>query len=344
MNIQVVKLKNFMLFEDFEFQPARLNLFIGANDTGKTIILKLIYAIIRAYQEYKEKEKRNFGDILSDKILWTFMPNNLGNLVRKGSEKTEVSFETNFFKLKFSFTRKAKGEIKELQIEELENYQSYNILFIPPKETISIIEAIRVGREEKEKYWFDDTYYTLAQALSSSPSRGKLDKMSAEMLKIIKRVTDGDIEKKGESFYLKRDRNLYEISLVAEGLRKIGMIEWLIRNRSLREGTILIIDEPESGLNPASIAIFAEVIYKLSRKGLIIFIATHNFFFLKKTHILAKKDSNKNAKILALESREDKIIKIEALLKEQIPANKILEVAMDLYNEEVKLIVRDILK
>lgn len=344
MNIQVVKLKNFMLFEDFEFQPARLNLFIGANDTGKTIILKLIYAIIRAYQEYKEKEKRNFGDILSDKILWTFMPNNLGNLVRKGSEKTEVSFETNFFKLKFSFTRKAKGEIKELQIEELENYQSYNILFIPPKETISIIEAIRVGREEKEKYWFDDTYYTLAQALSSSPSRGKLDKMSAEMLKIIKRVTDGDIEKKGESFYLKRNRNLYEISLVAEGLRKIGMIEWLIRNRSLREGTILIIDEPESALNPASIAILAEVIYKLSRKGLIIFIATHNFFFLKKTHILAKKDSNKDAKILALESREDKIIKIEALLKEQIPANKILEVAMDLYNEEVKLIVRDILK
>ena len=344
MNIQVVKLKNFMLFEDFEFQPARLNLFIGANDTGKTIILKLIYAIIRAYQEYKEKEKRNFGDILSDKILWTFMPNNLGNLVRKGSEKTEVSFETNFFKLKFSFTRKAKGEIKELQIEELENCQSYNILFIPPKETISIIEAIRVGREEKEKYWFDDTYYTLAQALSSSPSRGKLDKMSAEMLKIIKMVTDGDIEKKGESFYLKRDRNLYEISLVAEGLRKIGMIEWLIRNRSLREGTILIIDEPESALNPASIAILAEVIYKLSRKGLIIFIATHNFFFLKKTHILAKKDSNKDAKILALESREDKIIKIEALLKEQIPANKILEVAMDLYNEEVKLIVRDILK
>ena len=344
MNIQSAKLKNFMLFEDFEFQPARFNLFIGANDTGKTIILKLIYAIIRAYQEYKEKEKRNFGDVLSNKMLWTFMPNNLGNLVRKGSEKAEVSFETDFFKLQFSFTRKAKGEIKDLQIKELKNYQSCNILFIPPKETISIIEAIRIGREEKEKYWFDDTYYTLAQALSLSPSRGKLDKLSAEMLKIIKGVTNGDIEKKGESFYLRRDRNLYEISLVAEGLRKIGMIEWLIRNRSLKEGTILIIDEPESGLNPASIVTLAEVIYKLSRKGLIIFIATHNFFFLKKTHILAKNNNRADAKIFALERSDNKILATEALLREQIPANKILEVAMDLYNEEVESMIKDILK
>ncbi|WP_456324021.1 AAA family ATPase [Desulfonauticus submarinus] len=350
MNIQSIRLKNFMLFEDFAFQPARFNLFIGANDTGKTIILKLIYAVMRAYQEYKEKEKKNFADILSNKILWTFMPDSLGNLVKKGNEKTEVFFNTSLFKLRFSFTRKAKAEIKDLQIEESEKKQSYNTLFIPPKETISIIEAIRIGREEKEKYWFDDTYYTLVQALSSSPSRGKLNKISAEMLKVIKGVIHGDIKKKGESFYLKRDRNLYEINLVAEGLRKIGMIEWLIKNRSLEASTLLIMDEPESGLNPASIITLAEVIYKLSQNefrsvfGGHVFVATHNFFFLKKTHILAKKDGNKDAKIFALENKDGKIIKIEALLKEQIPTNKILEVAMDLYNEEVKAIVEDMLK
>ncbi|WP_461833658.1 AAA family ATPase [Desulfothermus sp.] len=349
MNIQSIRLKNFMLFEDLAFQPARINLFIGANDTGKTIILKLIYAVMRAYQEFKEKEKKNFADILSNKILWTFMPNSLGNLVKKGNEKTEVFFDTSLFKLRFSFTRKAKAEIKDLQIEEYQFY-TYNTLFIPPKEIISIIEAIRIGREEKEKYWFDDTYYTLVQAISSSPSRGKLNKISAEMLKVIKGVIHGDIKKKGESFYLKRDRNLYEINLVAEGLRKIGMIEWLIRNRSLEASTLLIMDEPESGLNPASIVTLAEVIYKLSQNvfrsvfGGHVFVATHNFFFLKKTHILAKKDGNKDAKIFALENKDGKIIKIEALLKEQIPTNKILEVAMDLYNEEVKAVVEDILK
>jgi len=344
VNIQLIKLKNFMLFEDFEFQPARFNLFIGANDTGKTVILKIIYAIMRAYQEYKEKKKRSFADILSNKMLWTFMPNALGNLVKKGTEKTEIVFETNFFELQFSFSRKAKAEIKDLQIKEKEGFFQYNTLFIPPKEIISIIEPIRVGREEKEKYWFDDTYYTIAQALSSSLSRGKLNRISSEMLKVIRKVINGNIEKKGEFFYLKRERNLYEISIVAEGLRKVGMIEWLIRNKSLKENTLLIMNEPESGLNPASIVILAEVIYKLSQKDLLVFIATHNFFFLKKTHILAKKDNRENAKIFALERREDEIFKTEALLKDQIPTNKILEVAMDLFNEEVKFIVKDILK
>ncbi len=137
---------------------------------------------------------------------------------------------------------------------------------------------------------------------------------------------------------------MYEINLVAEGLRKIGMIEWLIRNKSLKEDTILIIDEPESGLNPASIVMLAEIIYRLFRKGLIIFIATHNFFFLKKSHILAKKDNRADAKIFALERPDDKILTTEALLRHQIPANKILEVAMDLYNEEVESMIKDILE
>ena len=344
MNIKKIKIKNFMLFDNLELFPARFNLFIGANDTGKTIILKLIYAVSRAYQEYKEKQKKNFSDILSSKILWTFLPDNLGNLVKKGSEKAEILFETELFNLRLSFSRKAKAEIKDLSLKEIEGYKPYTTLFIPPKEAISMIEAIRVGREEKEKYWFDDTYYTLAQALSYSPSRGRLSQATTEMIKTIKEAINGDMEKEGEAFYLRRDRYKYEIQIVAEGLRKMGMFEWLIKNKTLKEGTIFIMDEPESGLNPMSIVVLSKAIYRLSQMGLFVFAATHNFFLLKKVQILSRKDKNENAKIFVFEKDNERIITNETILGDVIPSNKILDIAMDLYNEDVKLVVEDILK
>ena len=74
-----------------------INVIIGKNDTGKTGLLKLLYATIKSLEIYSLKSVStdvSFKKELADKLYDTFMPrkNGLGDLVRKGSkDKLDVN-------------------------------------------------------------------------------------------------------------------------------------------------------------------------------------------------------------------------------------------------------------
>ena len=72
-----------------------------------------------------------------------------------------------------------------------------------------------------------------------------------------------------------------ESTLLAEGLRKLGLLWLLIQNGTLVEGSILFWDEPETNLNPRLFGPVVEILLELQRQGVQIFIATHDYLILK---------------------------------------------------------------
>jgi len=97
-----IALENLAVFQKLEWQPHKsLNLIIGENDTGKTHLLKTLYVIARSIEEYKKRkgqfESESWGNILVNKLLWTFQPNNweLNTLINQGQSQLKV--EANFF-------------------------------------------------------------------------------------------------------------------------------------------------------------------------------------------------------------------------------------------------------
>lgn len=79
-----------------------------------------------------------------------------------------------------------------------------------------------------------------------------------------------------------------EMFLVAEGLRKLGMVARLISTGSLLDKGYLFWDEPETNLNPKLVRLIAKAILDLCRNGIQVFIATHSLFLLKELQILAR--------------------------------------------------------
>jgi len=77
-----------------------------------------------------------------------------------------------------------------------------------------------------------------------------------------------------------------EIPLVAEGLRKLGMIAQLVATGALFDNGFLFWDEPEANLNPMLIVKVARTILSLCKNGIQIFIATHSLFLLREFAIL----------------------------------------------------------
>jgi hypothetical protein len=72
---------------------------------------------------------------------------------------------------------------------------------------------------------------------------------------------DGSIElDQNGRFFLKTTYGRLEMPLVAEGLRKLGMIAHLIANGTLLENGYLFWDEPEANLNPTLIRRIASTI------------------------------------------------------------------------------------
>ncbi len=99
---------------------------------------------------------------------------------------------------------------------------------------------------------------------------------------------DGKIITNNEEFFLKNKQGELEFTLLAEGIRKLGLLWVLIQNGTLLNGSILCWDEPEANLNPKLMRIVVEILLELQRIGVQIFISTHDYVVLKEFDLQTK--------------------------------------------------------
>lgn len=331
--INSLKLKNFGLINELCWNNlSNINVIVGTNGTGKTFILKSIYASLKTLETYgKGNENRNESEILSDKLYWTFQTSKIGNLVSKGANsQLECSIENDFNLFSYKFGKDTTKSINH--ITNRNPLREHNSIFIPAKEVLSLQKLILKAREDRV-FGFDETYYDLAIALQSPKTRGKSSKEVSKSRKVLEELLDGKIEndiQTGEWFF-KKGNLKFSLGVTAEGIKKIAIIDHLLGNRYLTKESIIIIDEPEAGLHPYAITKLMEILKLLSDYGMQVFVATHSYFVIKKLHLIAT-ENNMSIPFLALQKNLD--IQIHDLLN-GMPENEIVNQSVKLYKEEI---------
>jgi AAA15 family ATPase/GTPase len=338
-----ISLENFALFQKLEWQPHKdINLIIGENDTGKTHLLKILYVIARSIEEYNKRktqiQSESWGDRLANKLLWTFQPANweLNTLITQGQSKLKV--EANFFNQNLNFTIGKQDTTTLSNFSELNcQFPEFNALFIPAKEILTTFDAIAATREQLEITGFDDSYYDLIKALRLPMTKGQIQADLQTLSFELDHMIEGQICFDKQSFIFKRADEQYSMSQTAEGIKKIGILSTLIRNRLLKQGTILFIDEPETNLHPKLIISLVDKIFVMASMGISIYLATHSYFVLRRFEWLARKH-NKSINLCSL-SRTDKneIIPHRYNLQDGMPSNPIIDVSLELYEQNVLL-------
>jgi hypothetical protein len=97
-------------------------------------------------------------------------------------------------------------------------------------------------------------------------------------------------------FYLDTPHGKMEAPLVAEGLRKLGMIDYLLVNGTLMQGGFLQWDEPEANLNPKLARLASQLVFGVSALGVQIWLATHDYSLASELSLAAdRKGSEKSA-------------------------------------------------
>ena len=281
-----LRVKGFTAFLDagFDFGPG-INVFVGANGVGKTHLLKLLYASVDI-----TRTDGHFGE----KLMGVFLPyqGRIGRLVHRavGRGKSVIEVFRGDCGLRLSFSNVAKGT-PDTTVRGAPGWQEGRVecAYIPVKEMLAHAPGFRslvAGREIE----FEGVYADIVDRAYRPVPRGPASADRRALLKVIAKAMTGRVVTKNETFFLKNRQGNLEFMLLAEGMRKLALLWLLIQNGTLLEGSILFWDEPEANLNPNMMGTVVEILLRLQRMGVQIFLATHDYVTLKELDLRAKSD------------------------------------------------------
>ena len=328
MAVTKIKLERFTAFKDLEVEfPPGINALIGANGTGKTHLMKVCYA---AYDAAKTRVP------LDERLIGIFLPsgNDGQRLIRRGYEETIAWLQVRMdsFSMNASFQRGGigwdSGSVLSAQRPTAES------VYFPAKEMLANAPWFLSLLAAREVH-FEEVYRDILLRANLPALRQPIDDAHRRMLESLENVIGGKVSVRGEEFFLSNEQGDLEFTLLAEGFRKLGLLWLLIRNGTLREGSVLFWDEPEANLNPKMFRVVINVLLDLQRAGVQVFFATHDYVILKELD-LQMTDEDKVAFHSLYRDEAGEIACHTTGRYLDIHPNAIAETFTDLYDREIE--------
>ena len=288
-----IKLERFTAFEHFtlKFSPG-LNVFIGENGCGKTHLLKLVYAACDV-----SASQRSFAE----KLNRVFLPSGeqIGRLVKRKSASSSASIEvtrsvrvddqSKSIALRLSLSNHTKEPAKATVSGAYKQWQEHPItaVYIPVKDMMANAPGFRSLYSLRHIH-FEEVYADIIDRAFLGTLKGPTDKDRKRLLEILQQSMEGKVITRNEEFFLKSPQGELEFTLLAEGIRKLGLLWVLIQNGSLLDGSVLLWDEPEANLNPKLMRTVVQILIELQRLGVQVFVTSHNYNLLKEFDLQLK--------------------------------------------------------
>ncbi|MFC1974896.1 ATP/GTP-binding protein [Chloroflexota bacterium] len=310
--VQNLFLEQFTAFENatFDFCPG-INVLIGANATGKSHVMKAIYALLKV-REAAYRDKITTRDAITytihNKLSAVFQAHL--NLVRHGGKQASVRLNYEDTHIEFSIELEQVDALLPDVLRELSGEYKLEspdfpapVIYLPAQEYLSINKGF-IATYSKRELPYDETYYDLSLALNALPLRSDKLVEVKEIIAFLRQIIAGKQENGVEIVTQENGRFKFslpegelDVHLVAEGYRKLATLLYLLRNGSLTKDSTLFWDEPEANLNPKLIVEVVRVLQKLASVGIQIFIATHDYLLSHELSLLAEYPSEKSVDV-----------------------------------------------
>lgn len=361
MKITHLELGRFCAFKtaSFEFSPG-INVLIGANGTGKSHLMKLLYSILKANEKAEKQDPdspNTLPILLRQKLLNVFRPaegeprdgtpnqnSGLGRLVYRltGRRTGSVALATDQGNLGFRLT--SLGRLRDFK-DNLPN--TMGALFIPSRETFAMFEGFAAAYDKRELK-FDETYYDLCLALATDPVRAPWPREFSGLNHELEKELGGRVHLRNGRFYVDNADGFIEAHMLAEGMRKLGSLFRLLQNQSLITNGFLFWDEPEANLNPRLVTLVGRMLRRLAAAGVQVFVSTHDYLLSTKLSLAAEyriqqpQELRCDMRFFCLSREVEDAVSVEsAPVLPLLRNNPILQEFAEHYNEETRLFSQD---
>ncbi len=189
MKITRMKLERFTAFEKLDLNLSEgINVFVGANATGKTHLMKLAYASCDI-----TKTKLDFAE----KLIRIFLPSGraLGRLVKRQKVSSRCTLEVfrADIKLRVSFTNHTT-KAENTTVTNVNRWKESPIesVYIPVKEMLSNAPGFRSLYSQREIH-FEEVYADILDRAYRPALRGPTDKARKQLMYTLQKAIDGKI-------------------------------------------------------------------------------------------------------------------------------------------------------
>lgn len=324
-----LNLKNFAKIKDSDFDINDITVFTGKPGTGKSYIMKLLYAFDESFHKTKSEHKIGLEvakDVLGDydKFKKTVMPNlskeqideilfnlkNYRNIQEKISQKEKGIEEL----IKFSYKNILEsifGNLNQIsnRFEIVNDF--FNLKYDNNSLSINIITSKQDDWEVPDNVVFVETPLILEFKKFMIRDKGKTPYHIESLLKILdkdysftdieqdefiksfvsksKEIINGNIEDSGDSFIFQTNDKSFDIINASSGIKSIGLLQYLVTNKALNKGSTLYWEEPEVHLHPTWQLKMVELFIELMNAGVKIVFSTHSPYMADYLNALSKK-------------------------------------------------------
>lgn len=333
MAITRLKLERFTAFESLDLAPSPgINVLVGANGTGKTHLMKIAYAACDV--------SRN-GNGFAEKLVRVFLPaeRSIGRLVKRQSKSATCAaqiFRGAKKPLEIRFSSRSKAaESAVVRGAAAWSANPIEGIYIPVREMLANAPGFRSLYSQREIH-FEEIHDDILARAYTPALKGPLDRTRKRLLGSLQKTIAGKVNVRGEAFFLRSRQGNLEFPLLAEGMRKIGLLWLLIQNGTLQKGTALFWDEPETNLNPGLFGPVVDILLELQRMGVQVFAATHDYAILKELDLRREASDHLAFHALYRESDSGEIACRTTGNYPDIHPNAIAEAFADLHDREVE--------
>lgn len=339
MSIKSVELRNFTVFKNLNLDFSEgINIFIGENGTGKTQLIKAIYANL------KISKSKNINDISkyfkyvneSNRFFVKQMKPLFLKVITSDSEnESNKNYLMGKIELNINALKSSVGNSDECSYEISYPIKEVKCVFIPAKDMLTHSKGFVSMADKFSEFPFDKTLVDIIK-IAGEWQLKKVPNIALKILPILEKMMDGTVVIENDEFYIKKHNGqMVNFSIEAEGLKKIGLIWQLLMNDNITENSVLLWDEPEANINPKFIPDLVDVLLELQRGGVQIFITTHNYILAK--YFGVKKLENDKIKYYSLYKDEDNNLNCESNINfEELKNNSIMDTFINLYKDEVE--------
>jgi hypothetical protein len=291
-----VEFKNIGMIEAADIRFDGLTVIAGENDTGKSTVGRLMFSLIKTFNQYDKKFAAYYRiyitsvfGVLDGDIGSKFFTDRKYSIV--GKKEDEKIFE---------IIEKKTGSPGDIEAKLFHQPSFGDATFIESPMVLNQADAIRFSKtlldvegDIKKKVKLLDRAY-VAESLrdfilkvTDRPGGGK----PPGMLNTIREIINGNFyyDHKKKDFVFEKGGNAFGGLWTASGIKVLGILGILLENGFLNDKSLLVIDEPETHMHPLWKIHLAEILVELTKAGITILLTSHSPYLVEALKLYSDK-------------------------------------------------------